>query len=79
MMRAKPKGTKPTETTPIETVDKKRIEESEDNLVMVFFPMETWKKVGEMARKIGIETAAVLSIAIEKMDEEMRKAEENGS
>lgn len=46
-----------------------------DGFIMVLFPVETWNKVNEMANKIGMETGAVISVAIEMMEDEMLKKE----
>lgn len=42
-----------------------------DGVVMVMFPMETWMKVTEMSNRLNIESAAVISVALEMLDEKM--------
>jgi hypothetical protein len=51
--------------------------DSMDGIVMVLFPVETWHKVQEISKKVGIETGAVISVALELMEDEMLKKEKN--
>lgn len=46
-----------------------------DGIVIVLFPVDTWNRVQDMARKIGMETSAVISVALEMMEDEMLKKE----
>lgn len=59
----------------IEHIDNNNVD---DGIVMVLFPVETWNKVQEMANRIGMETGAVVSVALEMMEDEMLKKEGKG-
>jgi len=52
------------------------IHEMNDGLVMVLFPYDTWEKVKKLADILDMETAAVLSVAIERMEEEIRSKDD---
>jgi hypothetical protein len=49
--------------------------DSMDGIVMVLFPVETWHKVQEISEKVGIETGAVISVALELMEDKILKNE----
>lgn len=59
----------------IEHIDNNNVD---DGIVMVLFPVETWNKVQEMANRIGMETGAVVSVALEMMEDEMLKKRVKG-
>jgi hypothetical protein len=57
------------------SIDEKYTGDDTDGFVMVIFPIDTWNKVQEMSKKIGIETGEVISVALEMMKDEMKKKE----
>jgi len=48
----------------------------DDGVVMVLFPVQTWQKVQEMAREKKVEPAAILSVALEVLEEKMKESED---
>jgi hypothetical protein len=72
VMKAISKSNKPSESI---FIDEKYTGDDTDGFVMVIFPIDTWNKVQEMSKKIGIETGEVISVALEMMKDEMKKKE----
>lgn len=72
VMKAISKSNKPSENI---SIDEKYTGDDTDGFVMVIFPIDTWNKVQEMSKKIGIETGEVISVALEMMKDEMKKKE----
>lgn len=49
----------------------------DDGIVPVLFPRQTWERVKEMAESYGIRPGEVISLALDRLDVEIRKR--NGS